>query len=104
MESFINRYANFSDRANRREYGYYILLNLTFMLVVFLMSVLIDNKLASFFNLCFFLLVMLVPTVAVTIRRLKDLGMKWNFFLLIFIPFFNLVLTLYLLITPGKRF
>lgn len=103
MESYSNRYANFSGRATRREYGYYILFNLAIVLVVFLMSVLTENKLALFFNLCFFQLVMFVPTAAVTIRRIKDLGIRLHLFLLFFMPFFNFFFLIYLLITPGQR-
>ena len=53
--------------------------------------------------MCVFQLAIFVPMQAVTIRRLKDLGMKWSFSLLIFLPFFNLLLIMYLLLTPGQR-
>lgn len=103
IEWYNNRYANFSGRANRSEYGYYILFNLVIVLVIFLMSVLTKNELTLFFNLCIFLLIMFVPTAAVTIRRLKDLGIRLNLFLLFFMPFFNFFFLIYLLITPGQR-
>lgn len=50
-----------------------------------------------------YILIMFVPTQAITIRRLHDLGMKWHYFLLIFLPFFNVLLVMYLLIADGKR-
>jgi uncharacterized membrane protein YhaH (DUF805 family) len=103
MEWYNNRFANFDSRSSRSEYGYYILFNVVLVLIIYSMNLLTENKLASFFNLCIFQLVMFVPMQAVTIRRLKDLGMRWQFFLLNFIPFFNFFFSIYLLITAGER-
>ena len=103
MEWYNNRFANFSGRAARSEYGYYILFYVVLVLVIYASYILTENKIASFFNMCILQSVMFVPMQAVTIRRLRDLGMKWNFFLLIFLPFFNLLLIMYLLLTPGQR-
>jgi uncharacterized membrane protein YhaH (DUF805 family) len=103
MEWYNNRFANFDSRSSRSEYGYYILFNVVLVLIIYSMNLLTENKLASFFNLCIFQLVMFVPMQAVTIRRLKDLGMRWQFFLLNFIPFVNFFFSIYLLITAGER-
>jgi uncharacterized membrane protein YhaH (DUF805 family) len=103
MEWYNNRFANFTGRSTRSEYGHYILFNIVVVLVIYSMNILTENKMALFFNLCIFQLVMFVPMQAVTIRRLRDLGMKWNFIFWNFMPFFNFLLMLYLLITPGKR-
>jgi uncharacterized membrane protein YhaH (DUF805 family) len=103
IEWYNNRFANFSGRATRTEYGYYILFNIIVVLVICLMNRMADNKLDLFFNLCVFQSVMFVPMQALTIRRLRDLGMKWQFFLWNFMPFFNFLLVIYLLLTPGQR-
>jgi uncharacterized membrane protein YhaH (DUF805 family) len=103
MEWYNNRFANFSDRATRKEYGYYILFNIVLALVLYLMSRITDNKLALFFNFEIYLLVLFVPMQAVTIRRLHDLGMKWYFVILNWVPFVNLLFTLYLLIAKGEK-
>lgn len=98
-----NKYANFSGRASRNEYSYYILFKIILVAVLFLMNWITDNKIALIFNLCIFQLVIFVPMQAVTIRRLRDLGMKWNYIFFNFIPFFNFILTTILLITHGQR-
>ena len=103
MEWYNNRFANFDSRSTRSEYGYYILFNIILVSVIYSMNILIENKMASFFNLCIFQLIFFVPMQAVTIRRLHDLGMKWHFFLLNFIPLVNFFFALYLLITEGEK-
>lgn len=103
LEWYNNRFANFDSRCARSEYGYYILFNIVLVLVIYSMNNIAENKLALFYNLCIFQLVFFVPMQAVTIRRLHDLGMKWYFFLLNFIPLVNFFFSLYLLITAGER-
>lgn len=103
MEWYNNRFANFDSRSTRSEYGYYILFNIVLVLVIFSMNSMTENKLASFYNLCIFQLVMFVPMQAVTVRRLHDLGMKWYCFVLNFIPLVNFFFSLYLLITEGEK-
>jgi uncharacterized membrane protein YhaH (DUF805 family) len=103
MEWYNNKFANFSGRATRSEYSYFILIYFMVVLVISLLYWVTKNNLTLIFNLCIFQLAIFVPMQAVTIRRLKDLGMKWSFSLLIFLPFFNLLLLMYLLLTPGQR-
>ena len=103
MQWYNNRFANFSGRASRSEYSHHILIYVTLGLVICLMYWMTNNNLNFIFNLCVFQLAIFVPLQAVTIRRLKDLGIKWNLFLLNFFPFFNLLLILYLLLTPVQR-
>ena len=103
LDRYNNKYANFSGRASRSEYGYYILIYFMVVFVICLLYWVTKNNLNLIFNLCIFQLVIFVPMQAVTIRRLKDLGMKWSFSLLIFLPFFNFLLMLYLLVCSGQR-
>lgn len=103
LDRYNNKYANFSGRATRSEYGYFILIYFMIVLVICLLYWVTKNNFNLIFNLCIFQLAIFVPMQAVTIRRLKDLGMKWSFSLLIFLPFFNILLILYLLLSPGQR-
>lgn len=100
---YNNKYANFSGRATRGEYRYFILILVVLVVFIGLMYVLNHSNLSLIFNLCVFQLVLFVPLQAVTIRRLKDLGMNWHYSLLFFLPFLNLLLMMYLLLTPGQR-
>lgn len=103
VDWYNKRFANFSGRSTRSEYRYYVLFNVFFVLVIYSIYKITENQLASLFNLHIYVLVMFVPIQAVTIRRLHDLGMKWHYFLLIFLPFFNVLLMVYLLMADGKR-
>jgi len=81
----LQNYATFSGRARRSEYWYFILFNtliaLAFGFVCGLMQV---PQLANIYSLA-----MLIPTIAVGVRRMHDVG-KSGWFLLI--PIYNLIL------------
>lgn len=103
IEWYNNRFANFDNRSTRSEYGYYILLNIILSLVIYFINRMTGNSLALFYNICILQLVLFVPMQAVTVRRLHDLGIKWHFFLLNFIPLVNFFFMLYLLINKGEN-
>lgn len=81
----LQNYANFSGRARRTEFWYFVLFNGIILLVLGLIGVLI--KTPVFGNIYF--LTMLIPGIAVGVRRMHDVG-KSGWCLLI--PFYNFVL------------
>jgi uncharacterized membrane protein YhaH (DUF805 family) len=81
----LKKYATFSGRARRSEYWYFILFsNLISFALLFL-----DGGLGTEFLSTIFSLGVLVPTIAVAVRRMHDVG-KSGWFLLI--PIYNLIL------------
>ena len=92
-ESIVNvfqNYANFSGRARRSEYWY-------FTLFIFLVSAVLSGLNAAVFGTdaqmtiftviqSLFSLATLIPSIAVTVRRLHDIGKSGWFYFLILIP------------------
>jgi uncharacterized membrane protein YhaH (DUF805 family) len=83
----LQNYANFSGRARRSEYWYFVLFNFIISIVIGL----IELQLKSTILLNIYILAVLVPGLAVAVRRMHDLD-KSGWFILI--PFYNLILVL----------
>ena len=78
ITSVFSKYANFSGRARRSEYWYYLLF---YFLVSLLLGVITyyASSLALIYSL--WILVMFIPSISVTVRRLHDIGKSgWYFF------------------------
>jgi len=77
IQAGFKNYANFKGVASRAEYWYFVLfLFLAGLVLSFIDSFFAIPLLGSIFNL-----VTLVPSVAVLIRRLRDGGFSWAWFL-----------------------
>ncbi len=92
-----DNYANFDGRARRSEFWYFALVN---FIVAIVFSVL--GMVAGFFMYIYWIysLAVLVPSIAVGVRRLHDIGKSGWFYLLAFIPLVNIYL-LVLFCTEG---
>jgi uncharacterized membrane protein YhaH (DUF805 family) len=89
LEALTKKYATFEGRARRREYWYFILF---YLLAIVLLSIV--DGLAGTFNEAaeiglfggLFVLVTILPSIAVTVRRLHDTDRSGWWILLNFIP------------------
>lgn len=107
----LREYANFKGRARRSEYWYFVLFYYIFSVVATGADVLVNMffkfdpsfTLASEFGIIFFLyfLAMIIPGLAVTVRRLHDTGRSGIFILLVFIPLIGGIWLLILLFTDS---
>jgi uncharacterized membrane protein YhaH (DUF805 family)/cold shock CspA family protein len=89
-------YANFRDRARRKEYWGFILFWLIAMMTLSGIGVAVDSAtgnlgsggvpLVTIIVGAGFVLATLVPGLAITIRRIHDIGLSGWFYLLVFIP------------------
>ena len=106
----LKNYANFTGRARRAEYWYFALAN--FILIVpfyalAMVGALNDNSSLSFLGLvvyCIVILLTLIPTLAVSARRLLDLNKSGWFYLFILIPLIGPIILLVWFFTDGDRF
>jgi uncharacterized membrane protein YhaH (DUF805 family) len=94
----LNKYAVFKDRARRREYWFFILFNVIFGTAL----VFIDQKMGSFvasadFGVlsALYTLAVMIPGVAVSIRRLHDTGRSGWWFLITIVPILGFCVFLY---------
>lgn len=108
---FRNKYATFSGRASRSEYwwgylGYFVVA--TVLQIVGLVAAIalssVSEGLAGLAIAVPYLAIfaMIIPTIAVTVRRLHDTGKSGWMALLIFIPCIGIILWLVWMIEDGQ--
>ncbi|MDO4617594.1 MAG: DUF805 domain-containing protein [Lachnospiraceae bacterium] len=96
----FSKYATFSGRAGRNEYWYFFFFNLCVNLVFtvleryFIPSI---EYLASIYSIAVF-----IPILAVSVRRLHDIGKSGWYFLLNFIPIIGQVYLIIKMFQPGE--
>ncbi len=100
----LSNYATFSGRARRTELWMYYLFNYIFALVIYFVSVIlvaITAESAFLSILIIYILAVLVPGIAVTIRRLHDTGRSGWWYFISFIPFVGVIVLIVFLCEDG---
>jgi len=94
----LKKYADFDGRARRAEYWYFVLFNFIVSSVLGFMDGMMGTVTAGGTGMISLLytLAVLVPSIAVAVRRMHDVG-KSGWFALI--PFYNLILA----VTEGDK-
>ena len=95
----FKKYATFSGRARRKEYWTFYLYNIIVTVLLSLLASLID-----FFSMltAIYGLVIIVPSIAVAVRRLHDIGKPGVWYCLAFIPCIGTIWLIILLATEGE--
>jgi uncharacterized membrane protein YhaH (DUF805 family) len=96
----LKNYAGFSGRARRAEYWMFFLINLIIVVVL--------EILGSFAKLFLIIagiygLAVLIPSIAVAVRRLHDTGRSGWWVLISLIPFIGTIILIVFLATEGQR-
>ena len=81
----LQNYATFKGRASRSEYWYFVLFNIIFSIVLGFVSGIVDLPILY----TIYSLALLIPSIAVAVRRMHDVG-KSGWFILI--PIYDLIL------------
>ena len=108
MKWFINplrKFADFKGRESRQAFWLFIL----FSELIYIALAMSDAILATYspemgigLNSAIFALVMLIPSLAITTRRLHDVGKSGWYQLLWLIPIVGWAILLYLLVQPSQ--
>lgn len=85
--SLVNKYATFSGRATRSEYWYVVLFGYLLALLIVFLGMIIDSPELIIGLSTVLSLILLVPGLAVCIRRLHDTGRSGWWYLLVLIPY-----------------
>jgi uncharacterized membrane protein YhaH (DUF805 family) len=105
-----DNYANFAGRARRKEYWMFVLFNLIFAIV----AMIIDNILGTTFKFgdlyslpygwlyLLYGLGIIIPSLAVLVRRLHDVGKSGWWFFIVLIPLIGAIWILILVCTDGN--
>jgi uncharacterized membrane protein YhaH (DUF805 family) len=97
--SVLKKYSDYSGRSNRSEYWYFVLANLVVSAGFSMFSRMIGND--SNFLGSLYSLVVLLPGIAVSIRRLHDIGKSGWMMLVSLIPFAGPIWLIILMATKG---
>ncbi|MEO8574281.1 MAG: DUF805 domain-containing protein [Pyrinomonadaceae bacterium] len=100
----LQNYANFQGRARRKEYWFFVLFNAIFAVIAMILDNLFgltfkDSGTGPFYLL--YVLATLIPGLAVSVRRLHDIGKSGWFMLLALIPCVGGIILLIFDVTPG---
>ena len=107
-KAFAKNYANFNGRARRSEYWYYTLMNIIIVVGIQILTGIFaamqSGVIAMVFGALYiiFALASIVPSLAVTVRRLHDIGKSGSFFFIAFIPLIGSIWLLVLMCTEGN--
>ena len=101
----LKKYAVFSGRARRKEYWMFALFNFIF----FIVTIILDNILGTAiedvgYGLFYFLyaFAVLIPGLAVSVRRLHDVGKSGWMILILLIPIIGVIWLLVLMAVNSK--
>ncbi|MCF8364419.1 MAG: DUF805 domain-containing protein [Bacteroidales bacterium] len=102
----LRNYANFSGRARRKEYWMFALLNFIFTIIAMIM----DNVLGINYGMDIFYgplytiyaLAVIIPSLAVLVRRLHDVGKSGWWFFISLIPIVGAIWLLVLTVTDSE--
>jgi uncharacterized membrane protein YhaH (DUF805 family) len=108
----LREYANFNGRARRKEYWMFVLINFLITIVLYGITLagaaMESGALASIGGglVMLYALAVLIPSIAVAVRRLHDTGKSGAYYLLIFLPIIGPIWLLVLFATdstPGPN-
>lgn len=98
----LQNYANFSGRARRSEYWFFVLFNVLFSIAAFILDMITGIGIIG----GLYALAMLIPGLAVAVRRLHDIGKSGWMYLIVLIPIVGgiwLLVLLFLDSQPGDN-
>ena len=101
----LKKYGDFSGRARRKEYWMFVLINLIFSIT----ALILDNLLVNAFHLEYgilnilYTLAVLIPGLAVLVRRLHDVGKSGWMVLILLIPIIGAIWLLILVIQDSNQ-
>ena len=100
----LKKYAVFSGRATRAEYWYFTLINFVISLILNIFDKALHlNSIGNLGVLSLiYSLAVLIPGLAVTVRRLHDINKSAWMLLILFIPFIGAIWLLILMLLDSK--
>ncbi len=95
----FRQYVDFAGRARRKEYWMFGLINV----IVFMVVALLDYALTGGLLFWLYYLAVLLPSLAVGVRRLHDTGRSGWWLLISLIPLVGVIVLIVFMVTEGER-
>ncbi len=102
----LRQYADFEGRARRQEYWMFALINFIITMIPYALGIAFaDSSFGMIFMAIYFIysLAVLIPGLAVAVRRLHDIDKSGWFLLIALIPIVGFIILLVWLATDGTR-
>ena len=114
-KKFWKGYVDFEGRSTRSDYWFVFLVNVLITFAYFLLQAVFGGLVAvtesSFLAVISLILLLIffaygiaafLPSIALTVRRLRDAGYNWPYIFVTFIPFVGWIILIVLLCKPTK--
>lgn len=98
----LKQYADFSGRARRMEYWMFVLVNAIIGFVLYLPAIVTGDQIWAILYYVYALAV-LIPSLAVAVRRLHDTGRTGWWILIGLVPLVGLIILLVFMFTDGEQ-
>jgi uncharacterized membrane protein YhaH (DUF805 family) len=101
----LKKYAVFNGRARRKEYWYFFLFNMLISIVLGIVDVMVgsfDPEAGIGLLGGVYMLAVLIPGIAVTVRRLHDTGRTGWWFLIVFVPLIGAIVLLIFMVLDSE--
>lgn len=104
----LKQYADFNGRARRKEYWLFVLFNYIFLIVAIILDHILGITFDSYLGIGYgplsvlYRLALLIPGLAVTVRRLHDVGKSGWMILIALIPLIGPIWLLFLIVTDSQ--
>jgi len=95
-------YLDFSGRARRKEYWMFALINMLISWGLSLIDIIAGTTFFALISTIYSLLIF-IPSLAVSVRRLHDVGKSGWYFLLVFLPIIGWIWLLVLYVSEGEN-
>ena len=100
VKAFFSKYTNFSGRSSRSEFWWAMLALFIANIVISLLTVVLGDALGGILSLVFTLGI-IIPYIAIAIRRWHDLDKSGWWTLTLFIPLINIIMLLVFFTKKG---
>lgn len=100
----LKKYADFTGRAQRKEYWMFVAVNFIFSFFAIFIDNMLEIQAENGLGLVYalYVLMVLLPGLAVSVRRLHDVGKSGWMLLVYFIPIIGLIWLFFLSIQDGQ--
>ena len=94
----------YGGKATRAEYWWFYLINLVAMFAVLILGIASGSENLSSSLLSIYWVASIFPSISIVVRRLRDIGKKWTWIFISFVPLIGGFWYIYLVCQPSGRY